>query len=128
MKKLLIAGLLLLSSPALAIDFSKVFVDDEGAPMKVCVELKQPQTNPPDCVRTVELTLARAARTALYQSFPDEQNLGGEEKDKRGEIARGITPTEMKLKVDELALVKRLIGKMYSPLVVNQAWRELDPK
>jgi hypothetical protein len=74
--------------------------------------------------------MGKAARTALYAALPDEQQLSGEEKDRRGELARSIraaTAGDFKLKLEDLALIKKLIGKAYGPLIVNGAWRLLDP-
>lgn len=117
------AGLIVLSPPAAAVDFSKVFTDTEGKP--ICTrELKPEQVCPDDGFFTLRL----AARNALNGVYQDEQNLSGDEKYKRGEIAQSILSAgEVKLKVEDIALIKRLIGKAYPPPIVFQAWRELDP-
>lgn len=110
-----------LATPALAIDFSKPLVDEAGKP--VCAtQLKEGE----DCPAGKTFTLAIVARNALYASYEDEKNLSGDEKFKRAELAQTITAGDVKLKVEDVALVKKLIGKMYGPVVVYQAWRELD--
>lgn len=120
---LVLAGLLAFSASAAAADFSKIFLDADGKP--ICTrELKPEQACPDDGFFTLRL----AARNALNGVYQDEQNLSGDEKYKRGEIAQSIVATgEVKLKVEDIALIKRLIGKAYPPPIVFQAWRELDP-
>lgn len=112
--------LVLLAAPAHAADFSRIILDVEGTPMRICVEVK-PRISPPECVRDAELTLARAARNALDMNDP----ITGDEKYKRGELAQTLTG-EVKLKPEDATLLKAQIGKMFSPHVVFQAWQELN--
>ena len=74
-----------------------------------------------------DLTLKQIACNALSLIFNDEQNLSGEEKAKRGLLAMRIyANTEIDLTVEEVALIKKLIGKAYGPLIVAQAWEILE--
>ena len=59
-----------------------------------------------------------------------EDGLTGEQKMQRAELARSIyTATgEAEIAVGDVALLKDLIGKTQSPLVVMGAWNILDPK
>lgn len=113
------------ASPAQAVDFAKALVDENGKP--VCT-LTPKELDGRECPVDSMFTLRLAARNALNGVYQDEQNLSGDEKYKRGEIAQSIIATgEVKLKVEDIALIKRLIGKAYPPPIVFQAWRELDP-
>ena len=75
-------------------------------------------------------TLGGVSVDALLATFQDEQNLSGEEKLKRWELAvkikNGVDPVE--LSVEEIALIKKLIGKAYGPLISGQAWQMLEGK
>lgn len=74
-----------------------------------------------------ELTLKSICCNALTVIFQDEQGLSGEEKAKRGLLAMRIyANTEIDLTVEEVALIKKLIGKAYGPLIVAQAWNMLE--
>jgi len=124
-----VVALVITAAPAAAVDFSQPILDDEGKP--ICTlrgdELKAGEECPTDKV----FTLGFAARAALYSNFADEQNISGEERAKRGDLARDIRAAtargDFKLKVEDLALIKKLIGKAYGPMVVSGAWRLLDP-
>lgn len=124
MRKFLICASLLLTSPAWAIDFSQKIRSLEGVP--VCaVEIKPTE----ECPADKHFTLALAARNALFSQFEDEKNLSGEDKYKRAALATTIgNGGEVKLKAEDVALLKKLIGKAYGPLLVLQAWNMLEGK
>ena len=63
---------------------------------------------------------------ALLAAFNDEQNIAGEEKLKRYILAEKIYKKEDDLSVEELALLKKLIGKAYTPLIVGQSWKIIE--
>lgn len=66
---------------------------------------------------------------SLLTQTQDDKNIDGNEKAKRFELAMRIyTEKEIDLNVDELKLIKDLIGKIYPPLVVGRAYQILDPK
>jgi len=73
-------------------------------------------------------TVRGVAIEALFATFKGEENLSGEEKMKRWELASKIKaesdPVEMT--VEEVALLKKLIGKAYGALIVGQAWKVLE--
>jgi hypothetical protein len=76
----------------------------------------------------VPATLRSVSVSSLLAAYPDEQGLGGDEKFRRWELAskikNGTDPVEVT--VDEVALVKKLIGKAYAPIIVGQAWKMLE--
>ena len=94
----------------------KVFTDLEGA------EIRGDKGEP--------VILRDVATNALLAVFQDEQNLSGEEKLKRWELAvkirRAVDPCE--ISVEEVSLVKKLIGKAYAPVISGQAWHMLEGK
>jgi len=74
------------------------------------------------------MTVRLAATRSLTASFRDEQGLTGDEKWPRFHLALKITDeNEPSLTVEDIALVKKLVGKMYGPVVVGRVWAILDP-
>ncbi len=59
----------------------------------------------------------------------DTFGLSGEEKVRRAALAQRIYTSKepLALKVEDVALIKKLVGKAYAPLVVMRAWSILDP-
>ena len=77
-----------------------------------------------------DLTLQKVSVDALLATFEDERILSGEEKAKRWLIATRIVanPEDIDLETQDIALIKKLIGKGYSPLIVGRAWEMLEGK
>ena len=92
----------------------KVLMDLDGA--ELLGEDKQP------------FTLRSACVAALLAQFEDEKNLSGEEKLKRWELAVTIKNSSdpAELKAEEIALIKKLIGKAYAAIIVGQTWKFLE--
>jgi hypothetical protein len=67
---------------------------------------------------------------ALLATYKDEENLSGEDKLKRWQLAikvkDGDSPCD--LTVEEVSLIKKLIGKAYGPLVTGQVWTILESR
>jgi len=74
------------------------------------------------------VTLCKIAVEALMGIYKDEPDLSGEEKVKRFKLAMKLRDgDEPDLEVEELALIKKLIGKAFpSPLVVARCFDILD--
>lgn len=101
---------------AYTIDFTQILLDNDGKPIPY-----DPKDNSP-------ATLGAVASTALDTMISTEQNVTGEEKFHRGLLAARIKNDKAAvLSVEDLALVKKLIGEVYGPLVVAPAWMALDP-
>lgn len=124
MKKTLLAAAIiaLLASPAFAIDFT--------------VELKQIDGTPFKDEKGTEIkgnTLGKICENALLATYSDERDTTGkelitpEEKYRRWQIAGKVHGKDVNLPAEDLALLKKLVGKGYPPLVVGQAWTLLDP-
>lgn len=94
-------------------DFTLQLVDLDGNPLKN-------GDKPSD--------LCFVALTALMATFDDERTLTGKEKADRYQLAMKINkrPKEVDITVEQLALVKQLIGKAFGPLVVGQAYELLE--
>ena len=74
-----------------------------------------------------QITLKRVAVNALQAIFEDERNLDGSEKLKRWQLAMKIhLGGDVDLTTEEIALVKKLIGKLYGASVVGPAWTALE--
>ena len=95
------------------IDFSAVIKDLDGDPVKDGEK---------------DATLGRVACTALLASYADEQNLAAEDKVRRFRLAEiAAKGGEREVKVEDVALIKTLIGKAFAPLVVGRAYDSIEP-
>lgn len=75
----------------------------------------------------VALKMKTSVVNSLLGFFPDEQNLTGEEKVKRYELASKIyAGGDIDLKPEEIVLIKKLVGKGAPTLVVGQVYKLLD--
>ena len=75
-----------------------------------------------------DLTLKDVSCTSLSLPFADEQ-ISGEEKAKRGLLAfRLYVNPDIDLTLEELGLIKKLVGKGYGSIIVAQAWEMLEGK
>lgn len=99
------------------IDFTQRLVSVDGKPMP------NGDTKPP-----ADLLLGDVAVVALESMIEDDKQLSGADKFKRDELARKVYRAKAAvLTLEELALIKERIGKVYAPAVVGAAWRLLDP-
>lgn len=71
-----------------------------------------------------EVTIGSIAVNALLTPYEDERNLSGDDKVKRFRLAQSIHDAvgEIEVTVEQVALLKSLIAKAYTPLIVGQAW------
>ena len=72
-------------------------------------------------------TLCAVARNALLARYQDEQNLSGQEQYHRYELAKNAKG-ETEWVSDDVTLLKRLIAKLYGPLVIGPAFDLIEPK
>lgn len=96
------------------IDFNVVLKNFDGE------EIKNPKGE--------SATLKSVAIEALLAVFQDEQSLSGEEKVKRWNLALKLYNNVDDISVDEIVLIKSLVGKAYGALVVGQVWQLLENK
>ena len=71
-------------------------------------------------------TLQTVAINALMATYTDEQNLSGEDKLKRWKMSQRIFGGEEDFSIEDVALLKKLIGKAYSTIIVGQAYEMLE--
>ena len=66
---------------------------------------------------------------ALLATYNDEQNLSGEDKLKRFELALKIKNTNevvIELNTEEIVLIKKLVGRAFGTIIVGQTWKVLE--
>lgn len=94
------------------IDFSSILTDIDGQAM---TDKDKP------------VTLKTVSQIALLAAFDDERGLSGDEKVKRFILAEKIGKKPIcDLKAEEIAEIKKCIGKGYPPIIVGRAWSLLD--
>jgi len=96
------------------VDFSQKFKDFDGKAIKA--------------LNGKDADLRGAAVDALNALFMDEQGLSGEDKVKRYTLAKKVCANDdpVDVTVEEVALIKKLVGKAFAPLIVAQAWNMLE--
>lgn len=73
------------------------------------------------------MTLAVVAVNALMGQYADEQGLTGDEKFRRYQLAERIDAGGVQdVSAEEVALLKKLIGKAYGPMLVGPAFKALE--
>ena len=104
------------------LDVTRQLTNLDGTP------LERPSRACPTCGRADEsepITLRAVATTSLLAQSRDQ--VPGDEKAKRWALAIRIEQEDAPvLDLDELALVKRLVGEIQPPLVVGQVWAWLE--
>lgn len=83
----------------------------------------------PNVKDSKKFTLKMACTNALLGNYPDEKNINGTEKARRYALAIDIHKSNGKvdLESEDITLIKELIAKVGSPLIVGQAYAILDP-
>ena len=118
--------LLMLTLPASAADFSAKILDMNGKAVIDDTACPADTTGKRPCA--IEVTLADVSVRALMAVAQDEATLAGEEKFKRFSLAMRIKDGgKIDLSAEDTAMLKKLIGKLYAPLVVGRAFPLLDP-
>jgi hypothetical protein len=74
------------------------------------------------------LTLREIACGVLTQPRADDSQTPGEEKERRWKLAETLFANgdTANIPVEQVGLLKDLIGKTYASLIVGQAWRMLE--
>lgn len=66
---------------------------------------------------------------ALMAVFPDEKDLSGAKKLQRFRLAKKISVGgEVELEVEDVSLIKELVGKAFGPNIVGPAYEMLEGK
>jgi hypothetical protein len=74
-------------------------------------------------------TLRNACVVSLDAMTEEMKRLSADEKYIRGQLAARIYRTKepINLKAEEISILKDVIGKIYGPHIVHEAWDLLDP-
>lgn len=73
------------------------------------------------------LTLRSACVDALLGTYQDEASLSGEEKYRRFQLAAKLSGSdEVDLTAEEIAQLKKLVGRAWAPLVVGRVYELLE--
>ena len=74
------------------------------------------------------ITLAMICCNALMSQTEEDAKLSGEDKLKRFDLATFIYASKgfCEMKVEDVALIKTLVGKFYGPMVVGPVWKLLE--
>ena len=128
-RAMLLTAALMFPVGAQALDLDKTFVGEDG---------KTPVPDDLDPRATLKcgevlghpcLTLRGAIFHALVRPYGDEPNVTGDDKYWRGDLADKVQKAkrELILSPKEVIAAKLVIGKLYTPLIVHQAYQMLDP-
>lgn len=94
------------------IDFSTPLLDLKGKPLKE---------------GNNDVTLGAAVASALLTPLADDQNATGESKAKRFKIALKVADGgKQEVAIEDLAEIKRLVGKTLTPLAVGRIYEILE--
>lgn len=109
--------------------FAAAIVGIAGQAMAVDLKapIKQVDGKAFDLVEGKPVTLGSIAKVALLSTYPDDQQTSGEQKFKRWQLAAKIEAGDGNLSIEEIKLLKDLIGKSFGAPVVGPAWQILDP-
>jgi hypothetical protein len=104
------------------INFTQELFDFDSHPIRDDIAMQANGGKP------ISLTLGRACSHALCAVFEDERNLSGEEKFERGMLAVEVRDNAAaELKAEKITLIKKVVAKLYGPIVVYRAYPLLDP-
>lgn len=109
-----------------AADMTKILVDAGGRPIPDATG-RAPDDK--DCAKCPPLTIGAAVALALDASYPDEQNLGWQQRFDRAMLAQRIrNDPKAVLDATEVGVVERLIGKAgMNGTVLLQVIEAIDP-
>jgi hypothetical protein len=110
---------------AYTINMTQVLVDENGRPIK---DEYMQEPDDPQCLKCRPLTLGAAVAHALFAALPSEKDVSGEQKFSRGTLALRIEndPTA-KLTASEVTVIKDLVGKLYSSIIITRVFPLIDP-
>lgn len=130
MKKIVLTAVLFLSTvvSAAALDLKQGFTDADGKTPVVDQLAPDKAATCGEAKGVPCLTLGAALFHALLQSYSDEPSLSGEEKFKRGALAMKIMDKDAAdFQPAEIAMLKTVVGKLYSPWVIVKVYGALEP-
>lgn len=80
----------------------------------------------PFVLNQTPLTFKKACQNALFASYNDEQDLSGEDKYTRYKVSIKLEADVPDLTIEEISLIKKVVGKGYSPEILGPIYIFLD--
>ena len=110
-----------------AVDMTAVMLDDNGRPAADFSAREEKDEADPLCRKCPRLTLGRAVAQALFAAFPEDRDTA-EQKWARAALAQRVRndPAAV-LTAEEIAVVKKQLGKAFGGVLLMQAYPLLDP-
>jgi hypothetical protein len=114
-----------LADPVRTINMTQVLLNSQGEPAR---DPTGQTPDDPSCTKCRPLTVGRVVYMALAGNYEDEKNLSGDVRFDRAALGHRIAqdPAAV-LDVDEITLIKRLIGRMFGAEIIWQIYPILDP-
>ena len=74
------------------------------------------------------LTVKKIVKGALLNLSEEENKLSGQKKFDRYDLASKINKadSDVELSIDDVSLIKRVVGEKYTPTIVGQVWPLLE--
>lgn len=108
-----------------AVDMTMVLLDERGAPL---TDMLQRSQEDPGCGHCGPLTLGRAIWNTLVSDYAEEHGLDGVVKYGRKKLGDQLLDAKAApLSHNQVALIERLVGYRYPPLIVAQVIKAIDP-
>ena len=88
----------------------------------------QQQADDPKCERCGPLTLGQVVSYALFMPSDEDKGLAPDQKFARGALAMRVRDAKnAELSAEEIAVIKKCIGRSFSPLIIAETFPMLDP-
>lgn len=108
----------------MTIDMTAVLLDVDDRPIVDQAGIQRIE----DMAGAPPLTLGRAVMHALFSAPPEERDVLPEEKWARAALAMQIRDDPAaELTAEQIAKIKRLLGRLYGGLIIMRAFPLLDP-
>lgn len=109
------------------VDMTQVLLDDIGRPAADVSAREGKEEDDPRCAKCPRLTLGRAVAQALFAAFPEDRDQA-EQKWARAALAQRIkADPKATLTAEEVAVIKRQLGRAFGGVLLMQAYPLLDP-
>jgi hypothetical protein len=119
------------------IDVTVVLKDVKGEPFYEMKKYPNPKyigtqetpDEPLEHARKNDVTLRSVCVSVLDSIIKEDQGLSGQKKRDMGTLAQLINDKDnVDFKSEEITLLKKRIGQICSPVLIDKAWNILDPK
>lgn len=108
----------------MTIDMQAILTDENDKPIVDQTGIQRVE----DLAGAPPLTLGRAVMHALFATLPEERDLPAEEKWARAALAMKVRDDPaVELTVEQVAKIKKLLGRLYGGLIIMRAFPLLDP-